>query len=382
MVDSSISSAEIFPSTYYVHREDRSRNGGGVLLACSHEISSIRRSELETECEIMWCEIIILNPYSRIMVGVFYRPPSTDVSYLLELEKSLCLLERSENTFTTFLLGDFNLPNVDWSNPSCPIGSDTLSSTFCSICQDHFFRQMVLNPTRDDNILDLVLSTAPDLLFDLSVNEGLGNSDHNSIEFNLRLKILRAKQSPRIVYNFGAANWNNLRDDFSNIPWNTAFLLDDINDVWDAWRVLFMEACAVERNIPTRSLKHKRNVPWFNSELRILVLKKRRLWKKVKSSRDPVKWAEYKSFSNKMKDSLSKVERSSELVYEDVTPFTESTVDDLSCSVADVYKVLSSLDVNKVNGPEAISPRILKECAAKLAPSISQLLNFSLVHGN
>ena len=109
-----------------------------------------------------------------------------------------------------------NLPSVVWSNPSCPVGSDTLSSTFCSISQDSFFHQMVLNPTRGNNILDLVLSTAPDLLLDLSVNEGLGSSDHSSIAFNLRLKILRPKQSPRIVYNFGSANWNNLRDDFSN----------------------------------------------------------------------------------------------------------------------------------------------------------------------
>ena len=101
---------------------------------------------------------------------------------------------------------------------------------------------MVLNPTRGNNILDLVLSTAPDLLFDLSVNEGLGSSDHCSIEFNLRLKILRPKQSPRIVYNFGSANWNNLQDDFSNTTWNTAFLMDDISDVWDAWKALFMEA--------------------------------------------------------------------------------------------------------------------------------------------
>ena len=63
---------------------------------------------------------------------------------------------------------------------------------------------------------------------------------------------------------------------------------------------------------------------------------------------------------------------------EDVTPFTESTVDDfyLACSVADFFKVLSSLDVNKVNGPDAISPRILKECAVGVVPSISQLLNF------
>lgn len=93
--------------------------------------------------------------------------------------------------------------------------------------------------------------------------------DHNSIVFNLRLKISRPRQTSRIVHDFGSANWNGLRDDFSNIPWTTAFLVDDMNDVWDAWKALFMEA--VEHNIPTKSLKYKRNIPWFNSELRILV---------------------------------------------------------------------------------------------------------------
>ena len=68
------------------------------------------------------------------------------------------------------------------------------------------------------------------------------------------------------------------------------------------------------------------------------------------------------------------------MVYEDDLPFTGCTVDDLSCSEADVYKVLSSIDVDKENGPYAISPRILKECAAELAPSITQLFNFSLDH--
>lgn len=84
----------------------------------------------------------------------------------------LCLLERSANNLTTLLLGDFNVPNVDWSNPSAPIAYDTLPPTFCFISQDYFLHQMVLNPTRGDNILDLVLSTAPDLLFDLGVIKG------------------------------------------------------------------------------------------------------------------------------------------------------------------------------------------------------------------
>ena len=42
------------------------------------------------------------------------------------------------------------------------------------------------------------------------------------------------------------------------------------------------------------------------SELWILVLKKRRLWRKAKSSRDPANWAQYKSFSNRVKDNLNK----------------------------------------------------------------------------
>ena len=74
-------------------------------------------------------------------------------------------------------------------------------------------------------------------------------------------------------------------------------------------------------------------------------------------------------------------QRSGEMDFEVVTPFTESMVDDLACSVADVFKVLSTLDVNKSNRHDAISPRILKECVAALAPSIALLFNFSLDHG-
>ena len=33
------------------------------------------------------------------------------------------------------------------------------------------------------------------------------------------------------------------------------------------------------------------------------------MWRKAKSSRDPVKWAQYKSFSNKVKDGLNKAHR-------------------------------------------------------------------------
>ena len=67
--------------------------------------------------------------------------------------------------------------------------------------------------------------------------------------------------------------------------------------------------------------------------------------------------------------------------YETISSWTDSTIGDLVCSVADVMEVLGAIDVNKASGPDAISPKILKECAAELSPSLTQLFNFSLTSG-
>ena len=52
---------------------------------------------------MLWCEVVVPNPFARILVGVFYRPPSTDVSYIQELEKSLSLIEVNENNSIVIL---------------------------------------------------------------------------------------------------------------------------------------------------------------------------------------------------------------------------------------------------------------------------------------
>ena len=197
-LDSTINSSEIFSDTFNVQRRDRSRHGGGVLLAVHQGLCCIRRTDFETDCEILWCELIATKPFSRVLVGVFYRPPSSDIDFLKELERSLSLIERSGNNLSILLLGDFNLPQIVWSTPS-PTCPDSLSSTFCTIIADYFFHQLVLQPTREQNILDLVFITAPELVKDLEICQPVGGSDHCSIEFNLKLKFQRPKRSCRLV---------------------------------------------------------------------------------------------------------------------------------------------------------------------------------------
>ena len=65
---------------------------------------------------------------------------------------------------------------------------------------------------------------------------------------------------------------------------------------------------AVECNIPSKFLSSKRNVPWFNSDIKKLIHKKQsqRLWKIAKSSGSPDKWSNYKKMNNEVKDKLRK----------------------------------------------------------------------------
>ncbi|CAB4025347.1 Hypothetical predicted protein, partial [Paramuricea clavata] len=290
-LDSSINDGEIFPSSYQVIRKDRSRSGGGILVACSHHLSVRRRFDYETECEVLWCEVVIPNPLTTMLVGVFYRPPSTDLNYMQELEKSLSMIERNGKNLTLVLLGDFNFPNINWFAPS----PSTLCSDayFCDMIDDNFLHQTINVPTRKGNILDLVLVNKPELMLWSNVCEGLANSDHDSIEFSLKVKIARRKCSPRLVYDYKNADWDGLKEDFRNIPWNCIDLVSDIEVVWSLWKSLFFKA--VERNIPSKFLSSKRNVPWFNSDIKKLIHKKQRLWKIAKSSGSPNKWSNYKN---------------------------------------------------------------------------------------
>ena len=149
------------------------------------------------------------------------------------------------------MLGDFNLPNITWGEvPKC---YDALSTVFCDIVDDYFLQQMVFEPTRSENILDLILTNTPECLMNITVCEGLGNSDHSSIEFDSKLKPGRLKQAPRFVYNYRTADWKGLKEDLVKIPWDTIYLMSSVDDVWEAWKTLFFQA--IERNIQKKLIK-------------------------------------------------------------------------------------------------------------------------------
>ena len=84
------------------------------------------------------------------------------------------------------MVGDFNLPDVDWSTLSA---STDFSNQFCDLVFQHNLLQLVNNPTHVcGNILDLVLTNSDDMITSLSVDPIMSphlQSDHYRVSFNI-----------------------------------------------------------------------------------------------------------------------------------------------------------------------------------------------------
>ena len=80
-----------------------------------------------------------------------------------------------------WVLGDFNLPNLNWSEsspepkPDCSLGK--VYGTLLATIDDYNLTHVVSEPTRQENILDLFLTINPTLIDHVHCIPGLGDHD-------------------------------------------------------------------------------------------------------------------------------------------------------------------------------------------------------------
>ena len=65
---------ELVGAGYSVYRRDRAKHGGGVMLI-RDSIAATRRYDLETDCELLWVEL--MSSPLDVLVGVFLNSSKT-----------------------------------------------------------------------------------------------------------------------------------------------------------------------------------------------------------------------------------------------------------------------------------------------------------------
>ena len=224
-----ITDAELGLEGYVMFRKDRmGRRGGGVLLYIKETIPAYEvLIQDEADCkEAIWCTLV--TGHTTVTIGVIYRCPNITKQNNEKIHNSISEVSKGD----CIIMGDFNHGNIKW---------DTLQSTgvedqkLLCLIQDNFLTQHVLEPTRATRVLDIVLSSQKELVYNVKIKEPLGSSDHNQMHFYIDIKSDRTKVK-QCRREFGKGNYKEIRKSLALIDWNDKMKNKTATECWNILR--------------------------------------------------------------------------------------------------------------------------------------------------
>ena len=188
------------------------------------------------------------------------------------------------------LVGDLNLPRIDWTALLSP--NDKTHKPFLSFVIESSYSQLVDFPTIDssNNVLDVILSNNPSIVTSIRPDIPLGASDHVIIHFSIALADDYSHYSTEQNYsrNWLSADYDAIELYLSSVDWfNLVALYPSAADLWD----VFMSTLytVIDLYVPKRAVSNSSvyRKPYLRStrELRKCAVKKRCLWRKLRASK-------------------------------------------------------------------------------------------------
>jgi len=199
-----ISDAFLSINDYNLHtdlrldRDDTALGRGGGLLVYSKIGTVVTKLENCVKFNQYCCFSV-----SDITVYLVYRSPNAPIEEM----KGLVELVQSAGK-NSILIGDFNLPEVDWST-----GETTRrSKDLVDAVEDALMIQLVDFPTHvRGNCLDLVLTNMPERVSEVSDLGRLGSSDH--VMLGIQVQTGHYHPAPKLVKNWRKADWSKMKEE-------------------------------------------------------------------------------------------------------------------------------------------------------------------------
>lgn len=307
-----IADCELVDSRYLVYRCDRDReacgksDGGGVLVAVRRGLNAIRcvirpssLSDSGVCCNLpsnidyvfLKFETSVHHEYS-VVCGVYIPPNQNDNTYeLLFNAFQYELTSGAVNDF--FIIGDFNLPHVEWdSNDKYAIMRDQLQSSSSTYrLLSHFLsllnaKQYNIFKNSKDRILDLFISNTDTCKCELPLSP-LVQIDNYHPPFIAHTIFLEVPQKPMIrcaepKYKFIEANYDVINSEIHSIDW--ANILNGLS--LESAVYLFYEEInkIIRKHVPLRPTKSKEFPIWFSRPLIHVFKNKEKAW---------IRWKKY-----------------------------------------------------------------------------------------
>ena len=185
--------------------------------------------------------------------------------------------------------GDFNFPGWSWKSKSIKTGTAyiDLNQRFSEILDNNGLIQIVEEPIRKDNNIDIILTNRPNKV--LRVDVFLGISDHDIVFTDLDMRPVKHKQKPHQVPIYRKAEWKPMKEGMRSLCEDMEAMFDSettgVNEMWESFRDILQHS--IRYHIPHRQSRSKDGYPWIGTELKKMMRWQHRYYKIKKKTGDP-----------------------------------------------------------------------------------------------
>ena len=293
-ITSDIKYCEFLPDNYSgTIREDRAKDGGGVMIATRKDLHVVEIDLCENTAECVWAKILIRGQ-DPILAGSFYETNSEHtINQMEELEKTLNHVQETHNPngkYTVMLGGDFSVPYIGWETlailPSC--NNRGMYEKLFVVIDENELQQLQLEHTRNDATLDLFFTNK-----NITVIPGI--SDHDTVVVNTALTITPNVKLPCKIWQWLKTDWDKVKEEFTT--YRDTYFHKARNHSVDENCKSFQDFIMgiINKYVPCKMSSTRRNVPWCTPAIKRMCRKKQRLYSKCKRTHRPRDWEAFKS---------------------------------------------------------------------------------------
>lgn len=272
------------------HKNISENKGRGTILYIKDNLT---HKELtlgtDTNCEENIIVEIPLSGDDKLICALIYRrgmSSEENDNKMMKLFRTLANINPSH----LLIMGDINMPEIDWINHRCKSSNEEdIHFKFLECVRDSYLFQHVTEPTRkrgqnEPSTLDLVFTNEDHMIPAVEQLAPLGKSDHSILKFEIICNM--DKKPAKIVSQINKGNYTQMRDIFKSIDWEEKMgNTQDVNKLWQTFSNIYNEA--EKKCIPTKTVhidgkKSKRLSMPLDRKTLLKIKKKNKLWSSVR----------------------------------------------------------------------------------------------------
>ena len=256
-LDCSISDSivSIGPS-YIPYRKERETLGGGVIAYVKTALPSSRLSNLEEDCkEVLW---LLLKPqrsprpFSCIVMIVVYYPPGKTAAY--------------ETSMIDYLTNGIDSILQSYPSAGIIIAGDFNKMKLGPLCNRFDLRKMVKKPTRENNILDQIVSNMSPLFQKIQHLPPLGRTNHRCLLLNPKC-LMSTRPRTRTFRPMNRSNLIALEIQLSKTVWDAVYEAEYVDDKVSIFNGVVTQA--LDGCLPLKTIRiHPTDKPWMTPSIK------------------------------------------------------------------------------------------------------------------